>query len=71
MVSKKLKVEELDVASFSTLPDEPAPKGTVIGNSGSNTMSCPGTRWDCSIDFCSDPFCCPLTTVGQTTHQTQ
>jgi hypothetical protein len=67
MLTKKLKLEELDVASFSTLPHERAPKGTVLANSG----SCPGTRWDCSIDFCSDPACCELTTVGQTTHQTQ
>ena len=43
---RKLKLEELRVATFATTPEARGGRGTVVGNSD------PNSRWDCSIDFC-------------------
>lgn len=65
---KKLKLDELEVASFSTTPQPREKRGTVVGNG--ITWDCPNTQWDCSIDFCSF-YPCGLTTVGNTSHNTE
>ncbi|HEX8392138.1 MAG TPA: pinensin family lanthipeptide [Longimicrobium sp.] len=63
---KKLKLDELQVASFETATAAPEVRGTVRGNAPTLVETdCAGTRWDCSIDMCSHS--CPLTTSGQTT----
>ena len=61
---KKLKLDDLRVASFPTSTAADAAKGTVRANDASTTDTC----WDCSIDICSHD--CGLTTVGMTTHNT-
>lgn len=65
---KKLKLDDLRVASFETATEVTDLRGTVRGHAPTLVeTNCAGTRWDCSIDMCSHS--CPLTTAGQTTSQ--
>lgn len=74
---KKLKLEDLHVASFATTETTTDARGTVrahsTGDSGSGSCwsfrdcsydECTvNTRWDCSIDFCSHGGGCGPTTT--------
>ena len=66
---KKLRLEDLQVATFATTPEKREERGTVFGNDSSiedcSNLRCTttDTRWDCSIDFCSHDGGCGPTTV--------
>ena len=68
-MKKKLKLEALDVASFPTTEAKVEKRGTVRAHGWTDydcsMTSCTttDTRWDCSIDFCSEGGGCGPTIV--------